>query len=143
MSISFHVIHPTKVAIKRADIKNWIKGIVANHNKKPGNINIIFVSDEYLLEINRNYLKHDYLTDIITFNYNTESIISGDIYISIPRIKENSDLYNCTVHSEILRVIIHGIYHLIGFDDKTMTQKQEMSQLEDIALRSFPGSISI
>jgi rRNA maturation RNase YbeY len=98
-----------------------------------GNINYIFCSDEYLLEMNRKHLDHDYYTDIITFNYCEDKEISGDMYISVDRIKENSVLLG-TGDSEIYRVIIHGVLHLCGYEDDTDEETEAMRKKEDEAL---------
>jgi rRNA maturation RNase YbeY len=125
--------------LRKSLIKNWIKEIIRNNGKIAGDLNIIFMSDDQLLEMNRNYLRHNYYTDIITFNYNSENKISGDICISTDRVSENSILFNSTFEGELHRVIIHGILHLLGYDDKSTIQKQKMRELEDDALRNFPG----
>ena len=141
MSISFHSLHPSKNLIKKTDIKNWIRTIISEYNKRPDNINIIYVSDEYILEINNKYLNHNFFTDIITFNYNSETLISGDIFISVERVRENAETFKCSYEKELLRVIIHGIFHLLGFNDESKQQKDKMRKLEDDALKSFPKSI--
>jgi len=137
MSILFHSLYPCKTVPHKADIKKWLVKIVSEHKRKLGPVNIIFVNDEKILEINQKYLNHDYLTDILTFNYNTEKLISGDIYISIERVEENAQKFNCTFQTEILKVIVHGFFHLLGFDDKTKTQKTVMRNLEENALQDF------
>ena len=141
MSIFFHSFPAKKEIPGKAAIKKWIKEIISDSDKKIGDINIIFVTDKELLEINQKYLNHSYYTDIITFNYNTQRKISGDIYISLERIMENSFKYQCSLSSEVLRVIIHGILHLLGFNDKTKEQKSIMKKTEDDALRKFPNII--
>ena len=140
MSISFHSLQPIYNIPKKADIKDWIRKIISGHNFKTGDISIIFVSDDDLLEINRKYLSHDYLTDIITFDYRERDLISGDIYISVPMVKENSKKYHTVFQTELLRVIIHGIFHLLGFTDKSSIQKKKMRKLEDDALLIFMSS---
>jgi probable rRNA maturation factor len=98
-------------------LKKWLNRVIENENFKTGDISIVFTSDSYLLSINREYLKHDYYTDVITFDYSTESIISGDILISIDRVKENAVNYNVEFKDELDRVILHGILHLLGYND--------------------------
>lgn len=117
----------------------WIEGAVLDHKKYVGNVSINFCRDEFLLEINLKHLNHNYLTDIITFNYNEEDVISGDIFISIDRIKENAKKYNCKIKDELNRIMIHGILHLLGYDDNTERQKAVMREKEDyyLSLRSF------
>jgi probable rRNA maturation factor len=119
---------------KKQIITKWIKQCITLFEKKQGDINIIFTSDEYLVEINKNYLKRDYLTDIITFDYSENNTVSGDLFISIPRIEYNASINQQMFHVELNRVIIHGILHLIGFNDATDVEKQEMRKKEDFCL---------
>lgn len=118
-------------------IKKWIKNTIVYHNHKTGDISIIFCSDEYLLKINQSYLNHDYFTDIITFNYNKNLIISGDIYISADIVRLNAVEFNVSEKEEFLRVIIHGILHLLGFNDQNESEIQEMRNKENEALEIF------
>ncbi len=108
--------------------------IAGEHHRKTGNLNFIFTSDRALLEINNHYLQHDDLTDIITFDYSEHSIIQGDIYISVERVKENASMYNTSFNNELKRVIIHGVLHLVGLHDKTREEKRTMRNAEDRAL---------
>ncbi len=119
---------------KRRLYSNWIKSIVNKYGYKLGEINYIFCSDKYILEINRQYLNHDYFTDIITFNYNNDKLISSDIYISIDTVAKNAEYYNVKFENELNRVMIHGILHLLGFDDKSEDEKIVMRKKEDEAL---------
>lgn len=119
-------------------ILEWINIIIKNYNCTAGDITYIFCSDNYLLEINRKYLNHDYYTDIITFNYNENKLISGDIFISVDTVFKNSKEYHTNFEMELFRVMIHGILHLIGFDDQTDEQQDEMTRQEDQALRLLP-----
>ena len=132
--IYFHFEEITKVEIKTIILKNWIKLCANNFGACIGDINYIFSSDEYLLEINKKYLKHNYYTDIITFNYNQEKILNGDIYISIDRVKDNAKELNVLFDKELNRVMIHGILHLIGFDDRTEKEKKIMRSEENNCL---------
>ncbi len=113
----------------------WITSIVQQAEFEIDNINIIFCSDQYLLKINQDYLQHDYFTDIITFN-NSENtlIIDADIFISLVRVKDNSEREQTTFFKELLRVIIHGVLHLIGYDDKDLLSQTNMRKLEDNSL---------
>jgi len=111
-------------------IKRWIQQTVASESKKTGDINIIFCSDEYLLEVNKQYLNHDYYTDIITFNYNTDKI-NGDLFISLDRVADNANQNNVPRETELLRVIIHGVLHLLGYNDKTAKEEKEIRAKED------------
>lgn len=118
-------------------ITRWIKGILRFYRKKLGNISYIFCSDQYLLNINIKFLKHNYLTDIITFDYVEEDIVSGDLYISVDRIFENSEIFNSEKSDEFRRVIVHGLLHLLGFKDKTPEELECMRNLEDKFLRKY------
>ncbi len=117
-------------------LKKWITEVIALEKKKKGEINYIFCNDNYLAQINLEYLKHDTLTDIITFDYTQDhkGFISGDIFISIERVRENAKLLQLPFSEELHRVMIHGILHLIGYKDKTKALKSIMRQKEDISL---------
>lgn len=117
--------------------KNWIKKILFNFDKRVGEINYIFCDDDYLLEMNQKYLQHDTYTDIITFDYSDTKMISGDIFISIERVKENANDYSKSFNEELLRVLSHGILHLCGFKDKTELESKEMTEKEDWAISLF------
>lgn len=112
-------------------IKSWINQVILNEERKLGDLNFIFSSDQYVLEINRKYLQHDYFTDIITFNYNQNLVIQGDIFISINTVRENAKTFNVSFEHELFRVIVHGVLHLIGFDDINETLKKQMTAKED------------
>ncbi len=119
----------------RRKISSWIKDTIVSENKSIGDIAIAFCSDKYLLEMNIKYLKHNTLTDIITFDYSTENrIISGDIAISIDRVKENANTYKCEFLNELHRIIIHGVLHLLGYEDKTPDQKMKIRSKENYYL---------
>lgn len=115
-------------------ISLWINKIITNHNKIEGDITYIFCSDNYILDINQKYLSHDYFTDIITFNYNEDNIISGDIFISVDTVFNNSKIYKQTFETELHRVMIHGILHLLGYDDHTETDIANMRKAENDSL---------
>lgn len=118
-------------------IRAWIQDSIQNEHKESGSINYIFTSDEYLLNVNKEYLNHNYFTDIITFNYCEDNTVSGDIFISIDTVKNNSTRFGVSFLDELHRVMIHGILHLIGFDDQTDDQKAEMKQKENEYLERF------
>lgn len=107
-------------------LKNWINNTISRDYKKTGNINYIFVDDPTLYKINSEYLHHRTYTDIISFDYSNEELISGDIYISLDRVKENSFKYNVSFNEELKRVIIHGILHFLGFKDFSSSDKEKM-----------------
>jgi probable rRNA maturation factor len=116
-------------------ISNWISSAVSAENKKLKEINYIFCSDQYLFDINKSYLNHTTLTDIITFdNSETKEEIEGDIFISVDRINENKDKFRESFEKELLRVIIHGVLHLIGYKDKLTGDKKKMAEKEDYYL---------
>lgn len=113
----------------------WINLVVDKHKKNVGELNYIFCSDEYILDINKQHLNHDYFTDIITFNYNVENVVSGDIFISYDTIKSNAlEFSDGVISDELERVVIHGVLHLVGFNDKTEKDQIEMTMEEDKAL---------
>ena len=113
----------------------WINVITNEFDKKVGDLNYIFCSDEYILDINKQHLNHDYYTDIITFNYNEGDTINGDVFISYDTIKSNATEYSDgIIRNELDRVVIHGVLHLIGFNDKTDEEQFEMTRQEDVAL---------
>lgn len=112
----------------------WLTQIITNEKKITGNISYIFCSDEHLLTINKEYLNHDYYTDIITFDYTDKGIISGDIFISLDRIKDHANDYKVTFENELYRVIAHGVLHLIGYNDKTDEEQELMTKMEDTCL---------
>ena len=112
----------------------WLEKVVANENKKLGEIVVIICKDDYLLEKNIKFLNHDTLTDVISFDYSTDKNISGDIFISIDRIKENAKTYNVTFLKELDRVMVHGLLHLLGYNDKTEKDAKEMKNKENFYL---------
>ena len=133
MGISF-AFQTTCTLKNRTILKQWIKLVIENNNKKVGEIAYIFCSDEQLLEINKEFLNHDYYTDIITFDYSETDVVSGDMFISIDRIKDNAKILGVAYQEELHRVIIHGILHLLGNKDKTETESENMRKLEDECL---------
>lgn len=115
-------------------LKSWIKQVIANENKICDSINFIFTSDKFLLEINKKFLSHNYFTDIVTFNYCTDNLISGDIYISLETVKNNSIRFNVSMIEELYRVMVHGVLHLIGYNDSNELEKSRMREKEDFYL---------
>lgn len=120
--------------IRKQKISKWIKNTAAGYGKTCGDIAFIFCNDDKILEINRQYLDHDYYTDIITFDYTQNDLISGDIFISTDTVKSNSETYHTDYQEEIHRIIIHGILHLCGQDDKTPEARELMTAKENRAL---------
>jgi len=108
--------------------------VIRLNNHQTGHLSFVFCTDDYLLDVNKKFLNHDYYTDIITFDYNESNIVSGDFIISIDRVKENALIHKCTFHIELYRVIIHGVLHLLGFSDKSEIQQKKMRESEDLYL---------
>lgn len=123
----------------RRKVRSWIDQIVQLHNNTLGEVNYIFCSDDFLHKMNVDYLQHDTLTDIITFDYCEGSICSGDLFISIDRVKDNAKELKSSMKDELHRVMIHGILHLLGFKDKTPQEAEEMRSQEEksLILREF------
>ena len=113
----------------------WIKRVAALYGKTVGNIAYIFCSDEKILDVNRMYLQHDYYTDIITFDYSEDNMISGDLFISLDTVRTNAEKFAVTYDSELYRVIIHGVLHLCGIDDKAPGARTVMERYENEALQ--------
>ena len=140
MPINFFHLSKNISLSQRAELKKFIQFLFKKEQKPFSNLNYIFCSDKYLLEINRTYLNHNYLTDIITFNLSDDpEIITGEIYISIDRVRENAAILGLSIREEIHRVIFHGALHLCGFGDKTKPQKLLMKIKEDTYLDMYLG----
>ncbi len=135
MAITFYNFDTDKKLKNKSIIRKLILSTIKEHKKLTGDINIIITSDSYLLSLNTKYLKRNYLTDIITFNYNDGNRVSGDLFISYERIKENAAKFKDSISRELLRVIIHGILHLLGFEDLKEAEINEMKKAEDLALK--------
>ena len=129
-SIEMPVLNERKVT-------RWIKAVAADYGFAVGNINYIFCSDERELEVNRQFLGHDYYTDIITFDYSTPSVLNGDIFISLDTVRSNAEQLNISFDAELLRILIHGVLHLTGQDDKTPETKAQMTAKEEKALAKW------
>jgi rRNA maturation RNase YbeY len=130
-----------KLSLKnRTALKQWIEAVVKKHKRKTGEISFVFCSDEFLLDMNRQYLDHDTYTDIITFDYSKEDAkqpVSGEIFISTDRVRENAEKFDKPFENELQRVIIHGVLHLLGFGDKTKKAREEMRKQEDLCLKAL------
>lgn len=120
--------------IKKRDTSAWIKAVAASYGRKVGEIGYLFVDDEKILEVNREYLGHDYYTDVITFDYDEDDTVSGDIVISLDTVRSNAELFGKTYEDELYRVIIHGILHLCGINDKGPGEREIMEAAENKAL---------
>ncbi len=120
--------------LRRRDTSAWIKAVAATYGRKVGEIGYLFCDDEKILEVNREYLQHDYYTDIITFDYDEDDIISGDLVISLDTVRTNAEQFGKTYEEELYRVIIHGILHLCGINDKGPGEREIMEAAENKAL---------
>lgn len=125
--------------IKKRDTSVWIKAVAASYGRKVGEIGYLFVDDEKILEVNREYLGHDYYTDVITFDYDEDDTVSGDIVISLDTVRSNAQLFGKTYEEELYRVIIHGILHLCGINDKGPGEREIMEAAENKALAMRNG----
>lgn len=120
--------------IRKRETTAWIKAVAAAHGRRVGDIGYMFVNDEKILEVNREYLGHDYYTDIITFDYDEGDVINGDIVISLDTVRSNAELFGKDYDEELHRVIIHGVLHLCGIDDKGPGEREVMEAEENRAL---------
>lgn len=122
-------------------VKEWIEAVARNHDKNVGTLTYIFCDDEYILATNRQFLQHDYYTDIITFDYSNRHRISGDMVISLDTVKSNAEQLGVDYDGELLRVIIHGVLHLCGINDKGPGEREIMERHENEALALLPENI--
>ena len=132
--ISYNTVNVKMPAIRRRDTSAWVKAVAASYGKKVGEIAYIFVDDEEILRVNREYLQHDYYTDIITFDYTEGDTISGDLFISLDTVRTNAEQFDKPYNEELHRVIIHGILHLCGINDKGPGEREIMEAAENKAL---------
>jgi probable rRNA maturation factor len=135
--INFFVEGVDYPGIDKKSIQKQIIFLIQNEGKIPGEISVIFCTDDYLLEINKQYLQHDYYTDILTFDYSEGYVVSGDLFISIDRIKDNAAQFNRLFREELYRVVFHGILHLTGYSDHSREEKREIRMKEDYYLSVF------
>ncbi len=129
IELFYEDIQPLK--LRKNHIKKYINLLIKSELKITGDITIIFCSDKYLLDVNIKYLKHNYFTDIITFNYVEGKIISGDLFISVERVIENAQKFKTSWIKELYRVIFHGLLHLTGYNDKTAEESKVIREMED------------
>ena len=132
--VSYYAEEVKMPAIKKRENTAWIRAIAETYGKKVGDVAYIFCNDEKILEVNREYLKHDYYTDIITFDYCQGDTISGDLFISLDTVRSNAEQQGTTYDDELHRVIIHGILHLCGINDKAPGEREIMEEAENKAL---------
>ncbi|MDR0835584.1 MAG: rRNA maturation RNase YbeY [Tannerella sp.] len=135
--ISYNAENTKIPKIPRRKVSAWIKTVAAKHNSRVGEIAYIFCTDERILEVNNQYLHHDYFTDVITFDYSESGVISGDIFISLDTVASNAEKFNMTFENELYRVIIHGVLHLCGFKDKSASDEKRMRDKENEALQEL------
>ena len=124
----------TTPKFKKREISRWIKAVAATYGRKVGEIGYMFVDDEKILEVNNEYLGHDYYTDIITFDYDEGDVLNGDLVISLDTVRTNAELFKKSYEDELNRVIIHGILHLCGINDKGPGEREIMEENENKAL---------
>lgn len=134
MPVSFHNEEIHFDLKQKSRVRSWVSRCINKHGRVPGDIAIIFTSDAQILRINREFLNHDYFTDVITFDYSGDDMVSGDIFIGIEQVKENAKFYNTAFEEELHRVMIHGVLHLLGFGDATESEKDIMREMENEAL---------
>lgn len=132
--ITYNAYSEAMPQINTAIVTAWIQRVAEKHGKRIGNVNYIFCTDEEILDVNRKYLQHDYYTDIITFDYCAHNILSGDIYISLDTVASNAEEFAKNPDEELHRVLIHGILHLVGINDKGPGEREIMERAEDEAL---------
>lgn len=134
MAITFDAENIDFPKIKKRETTNWIKTVAKSYGKQTGDISYLFCTDKKILEVNRQYLQHDFYTDIITFDYSECDRISGDIFISLDTVLSNSIQYDTDFEEELYRVIIHGVLHLCGINDKSEVESKLMKEAEEKAL---------
>ena len=135
--IAYNSVNVDIPEIDREKVSAWIYLVAAGYGLKVADISYIFCDDEKILEVNRQFLQHDYYTDIITFSYSTEHFISGDLFISLDTVRSNAELVGATYEEELHRVIIHGILHLCCLNDKGPGEREQMEAAENKALKSY------
>lgn len=137
MKVNFYFEEIPRFIAKQDLVRSFVKEMAVREKSECGDLNIIFCSDEYLLNMNREYLRHDYFTDIITFDNSGNGLINGELYISIDRVKDNAATYGVPYKHELIRVVIHGVLHLLGYGDKSPEEKLCMREKEDFYLKLF------
>lgn len=137
--ITYHNEGIAMPKIQRRKISAWVKQVAASYDRKVGDIAYIFCDDNKILEVNRQYLNHDYYTDIITFDYDEDNVISGDLFISLDTVRSNAEERGIDYMTELHRVIIHGILHLCGINDKGEGEREIMEECENRALALLPS----
>ena len=131
--ITYNVIDVKMPEISHRETTKWVRAVAASYGKRVGEVAYVFCNDDKILEVNRQYLKHDYFTDIITFDYCEGDMLSGDLFISLDTVRTNAELFHKTYDDELHRVIIHGILHLVGINDKGPGEREIMEAAENNA----------
>ena len=139
--ILYNVVNTEMPPINQQKVAEWVRQVAASYQRHVGDINFIFVDDEEILRVNREFIGHDYYTDHIGFDYSSGTTISGDIYIGVDTVRTNSEKLDCPYAEELHRVIIHGVLHLCGIDDKGPGERAIMEAAEDKALKLWKNSI--
>ena len=132
--ITYNVEGVKMPKIKKRETTAWIRAVAKSYGRRVGEVGYMFVNDDKILEVNREYLGHDYYTDVITFDYDEDDVVSGDVVISLDTVASNDHLFNKTYEEELYRVIIHGILHLCGINDKGPGEREQMEAAENKAL---------
>ncbi len=137
MKVSLFVNHTPAPKIERAKLSVLIREIIRDEKKRADSVNIVLVDDDYLLEVNRKFLNHNYKTDVISFDLNGDGEIEGEIYVSVERALVQARRYKVAVKREVLRLIVHGVLHLTGWQDKTRSEKLRMRKRENVFIERF------
>jgi probable rRNA maturation factor len=137
LSIKIHYDNVKYRIHKTTEIKRFLEKVITDENKKPGDLVFILTGDKSLLKMNRQYLKHDYFTDVISFDYSEEGTVNGEIYMSIDTIRSNAGRFKTDIKEELLRVMIHGVLHLCGFRDESVKDRKEMFRRQEMRLKEF------
>lgn len=132
--ISYNTIDVAMPALSQSEVTAWVRAVAASYGKRVGEVAYVFCNDEKILEVNRQFLQHDYYTDIITFDYCQGNVVSGDLFISLDTVRSNAELFEKPYDEELHRVVIHGILHLCGINDKGPGEREIMEAAEDRAL---------
>ena len=128
-------------SLKRPEVEQWLADVAADHGKMLGTLTYIFTDDPGILRVNREFLQHDYFTDVITFDYSKRALVSGDIYISLDTVRTNAEQFNQPYTRELHRVVVHGLLHLCGINDKGPGEREIMEAHEDAAIAKIPYDI--
>ena len=135
--ITYNTENVKMPAIRRRDVSRWVRQVAASYGRRVGEIGYLFCDDEKILEVNREYLSHDYYTDIITFDYTDGDVINGHLVIPLDTVRSNAELFGKAYDDELMRVIIHGILHLCGINDKGPGERELMEAAENKALAMY------